>query len=144
MALFVKLIKENAQLPCKQGTYDELFDVAGYDLYAAESKIIPSGTRELISTGISIQVPKGTYGRIAPRSGLSWKHSIDVGAGVIDRNYRGEVKILLINNGNKDFEVNEGTRVAQLILESIVHANVVAVKDLPETSRGSGGFGSTG
>lgn len=82
---------------------------------------------------------------VAPRSGLAWKHSIDVGAGVIDADYRGPVGVILFNHSDTDFEVKVGDRVAQLIIEKIVTPNVVTeVEDLDETVRGEGGFGSTG
>lgn len=78
---------------------------AGYDLHALESVIVPAKGKALISTGLAMAIPYGNYGRIAPRSGLAVKHMIDVGAGVIDTDYRGEVKVLLFNFGEKDFEV---------------------------------------
>ena len=80
----------------------------------------------------------------APRSGLAWKHSIDVGAGVIDADYRGPVGVILFNHSDQDFAVKAGDRVAQLILERIVTPDVMEVEDLESTTRGSGGFGSTG
>jgi dUTP pyrophosphatase len=83
-------------------------------------------------------------GRIAPRSGLAAKHSIQTGAGVIDADYRGQVKVLLFNHGENDFEVKEGDRIAQLVLERIYTPEVVAVEELEESVRGAGGFGSTG
>lgn len=83
-------------------------------------------------------------GRIAPRSGLASKHFIDTGAGVIDADYRGQVKILLFNHSETDFDVNEGDRVAQLVLERIYTPDVVEVAELEDSVRGAGGFGSTG
>ena len=83
-------------------------------------------------------------GRIAPRSGLASKHMIDTGAGVIDADYRGQVKVLLFNHGEADFEVKEGDRVAQLVLERIYTPEVLEVEELEESVRGAGGFGSTG
>jgi dUTP pyrophosphatase len=80
----------------------------------------------------------------APRSGLAWKHSIDVGAGVIDADYRGPLGVILFNHSDQDFAVKAGDRIAQLILEVIVTPEVVEVEDLESTIRGSGGFGSTG
>lgn len=88
--------------------------------------------------------PEGTYGRIAPRSGLASKHFIDTGAGVIDADYRGEVKVLLFNHAEVDFQVKPGDRVAQLVLERIYTPEVIEVSDLAESVRGAGGFGSTG
>lgn len=115
-------------------------------MYASADATVPcSGTRRaLVSTGISIAVPAGTYGRVAPRSGLASKHSIDVGAGVIDADYRGEVRILLFNFGDADFHVKAGDRVAQLVLERICTPEVQVVERLEESVRGDGGFGSTG
>lgn len=137
--LFVKRLNGHGYIP-KRGSSG----AAGYDLYAAENVCILPQHRGLVGTAISIKVPPGTYGRIAPRSGLSVKHEIDVGAGVVDEDYRGEVKILLINNGPTDFHLSEGDRVAQLVLEKIEIAEVREVLDLDSTNRGDGGFGSTG
>ncbi|KAI8807442.1 mitochondrial deoxyuridine 5'-triphosphate nucleotidohydrolase [Cladochytrium replicatum] len=117
---------------------------AGYDLCASEPCVIPAHGRSLVKTGLVIALPEGTYGRIAPRSGLAVKHFIDTGAGVIDGDYRGEVGVLLFNFGEKDFAVAEGDRIAQLILERIAVADVVEVESMDETKRGAGGFGSTG
>jgi dUTP pyrophosphatase len=85
-----------------------------------------------------------TDGRIAPRSGLAAKHFIDTGAGVIDADYRGPVKVLLFNHADTDFEVKEGDRIAQLVIERIYTPEVVEVQELEESVRGAGGFGSTG
>ncbi|SCV70601.1 BQ2448_3363 [Microbotryum intermedium] len=117
---------------------------AGYDLYSAEAKTVPARGKALINTDLSIAVPEGTYGRIAPRSGLASKFMIDTGAGVIDGDYRGTVHVLLFNLCDKDYQVVEGDRVAQLILEQIVTPEVTEVESLSETVRGAGGFGSTG
>ncbi len=83
-------------------------------------------------------------GRIAPRSGLAVKHFIDTGAGVIDADYRGQVKVLLFNHADADFEIKEGDRIAQLVLERIYTPEVMEVQDLEATLRGAGGLGSTG
>lgn len=89
-------------------------------------------------------MPEGTYGRVAPRSGLAWKNFIDVGAGVIDQDYRGNVGVILFNHSDTPFEIKKGDRIAQLILERIVHPVVVEADTLSDTDRGAGGFGSTG
>ena len=94
-------------------------DAAGYDLHSVEYREIPKGGRETISTGIKIAVPPGTYGRVAPRSGLSVRYGLDIGAGVVDRDYRGVLKVVLINNGPNKYIVNIGDRIAQLVLEQI-------------------------
>ena len=96
-----------------------------------------------VPTGIKIKLPAGTYGRIAPRSGLSLK-GIDVAAGVVDRDFRGEVKVVLVNNRSTSFTIAQGDRIAQLVLERIATADVEIVETVDETSRGTQGFGSTG
>lgn len=97
-----------------------------------------------MDTDLAIAVPEGTYGRIAPRSGLAVKNFIDTGAGVIDADYRGQVKVLLFNHSEVDFEVKESDRIAQLVLERIYTPDVEVVEKLEESIRGAGGFGSTG
>lgn len=117
---------------------------AGYDLYASEEAHVAAGGKALVSTGLRIKVPTGTYGRIAPRSGLAWKHHLDVGAGVVDEDYRGEVKVVLFNLGPQAFLVRKGERIAQLICEKIEYPEIEVVQTIDETRRGQGGFGSTG
>jgi dUTP pyrophosphatase len=128
---------------------------AGHDLHSTEDTVVKAKDKALIGTGLIVAVPTGSYGRVAPRSGLAWKNFIDVGAGVIDEDYRGEciyfsfnhiflVKVILFNFGEKDFEVKKGDRIAQLIIEKIVETEVVEVRSMEETERGEGGFGSTG
>ncbi|EOR04627.1 Deoxyuridine 5'-triphosphate nucleotidohydrolase [Wallemia ichthyophaga EXF-994] len=138
-SLLVKKLCPQAQLPARGSAY-----AAGYDLFSVEKKVIGAGDKALIDLGISISVPAGTYGRVAPRSGLAAKHHIHTGAGVIDADYRGRVFVLLFNLSQKDFEINQGDRVAQLILEKIETFPVEEVEELSETVRGAGGFGSTG
>jgi len=98
----------------------------------------------LVATDIKISVPDGTYGRVAPRSGLAYKHGIDTLAGVIDADYRGPVGVILANLSENDFPVKIGDRIAQLIVERVVMPSVVVVDQLEDTVRGAGGFGSTG
>jgi len=117
---------------------------AGYDLTAICDDTIEPGCRKLLPIGISIKLPEGVYGRIAPRSGLSVKKGIQVGAGVIDPDYTGEIHVLLFNQGSETFEIKTGDRIAQLILERFEFHEVRQVDSITETVRGSGGFGSTG
>ncbi|GAB7332613.1 hypothetical protein MBLNU13_g04380t1 [Cladosporium sp. NU13] len=138
-ALQIKLLSPTAKAPTRGSAH-----AAGYDLYASKATTVPARGKVLVDTDISIAVPANTYGRVAPRSGLASKHSIDVGAGVIDADYRGPVKVLLFNLSEVDFKVEEGERVAQLIVERIYTPEVVVVEELEETVRGVGGFGSTG
>ncbi|XP_048188947.1 deoxyuridine 5'-triphosphate nucleotidohydrolase, mitochondrial [Perognathus longimembris pacificus] len=117
---------------------------AGYDLYSAYDYTIPPMEKALVKTDIQIALPSGCYGRVAPRSGLAAKHFIDVGAGVIDEDYRGNVGVILFNFGKEKFEVKKGDRIAQLICERIFYPEIEEVQVLDDTERGSGGFGSTG
>ena len=115
----------------------------GFDLSSSVALSIPSYSREIVATGLQVLVPAGCYGRIAPRSGLAAKHSIDVGAGVIDPDYRGEVKVALVNNGASEFKVAVGDRIAQFILERALFTSCLEVSRLDETIRGDRGFGSS-
>ncbi|XP_054626444.1 deoxyuridine 5'-triphosphate nucleotidohydrolase, mitochondrial isoform X1 [Dunckerocampus dactyliophorus] len=117
---------------------------AGYDLYSAYDYSIGPMDKAIVKTDIQIAVPHGCYGRVAPRSGLAAKHFIDVGAGVVDEDYRGNVGVVLFNFGKETFEVKKGDRVAQLVCEKICYPDLVEQKTLDDTERGAGGFGSTG
>ncbi|XP_052252361.1 deoxyuridine 5'-triphosphate nucleotidohydrolase-like [Dreissena polymorpha] len=117
---------------------------AGYDLYGAYDAVIPARGKAVVKTDIQISLPDGCYGRVAPRSGLAAKNFIDVGAGVIDQDYRGNVGVVMFNFGDADFEVKAGDRIAQLICERIYLPDLIEEKSLDDTDRGSGGFGSTG
>jgi len=132
-------IHENAFLP-KQGSVSS----AGSDLYSVENCTLLPLTRRLIPTGLKMQFPSNVYGRIAPRSGLAFKNGIDVMAGVIDPDYTGEIKVLLYNNSNEPFEIKSGERIAQIIFESFKQPLFNEVKQIQETERSTGGFGSTG
>jgi dUTP pyrophosphatase len=116
----------------------------GYDLCSEIQVTIPARRHQLIPTGLALSVPPGTYGRIAPRSGLTLKHGLDVGAGVIDPDYTGPVGVIIFNHSDTDFEVQVGYKIAQLILESAVTPPVAEVADFVATARGADGFGSTG
>lgn len=135
----VLLLDKHATVPVRSSS-----EAAGYDVCSIDDGYIDPGDRLLVRTGIALQVPIGTYGRIAPRSGLAVKYGIHVGAGVIDRDYRGEIRVLLCNLGRERFEFKRGDRIAQMVLEKIETPEVYTVESLDETSRGSGGFGSTG
>ena len=114
----------------------------GYDLYSTEDTVVPcQAGRALVPTGIAVVLPEGVYGRVAPRSGLTVKHCIDVGAGVIDPDYTGEVKVVLFNHGEKDFEIKKGDRIAQLILERCETPPIEEISIVEDTERGDGGFG---
>ena len=137
--LEVKKLVPNARLPILGSA-----NAAGYDLTSIEAKVVPARGKMLIGTGLAFGIPTSNYGRIAPRSGLAVRNSLHVGAGVVDSDYRGEVKVLLFNFSDVDFEVNEGDRIAQMIIEKYTMTTLAEVTDLSETVRGDGGFGSTG
>ena len=137
--LFVKKLSEFATIPSRGSKL-----AAGYDLYSAHDCVIKAKGKEMVKTDLQIAVPSGCYGRVAPRSGLAWKNFIDVGAGVIDEDYRGPVNVILFNFGETDFEIKRGDRIAQLICEKIENAEIQEVASLEDTERGANGFGSTG
>lgn len=121
---------------------------AGMDLRACitENIVLKKGERKLIKTGISIALPENYEAQIRPRSGLALKNGITVlnTPGTIDADYRGEIGVILINLGDSDFTIEKGMRIAQMVIAPVVQAELVEVKELDETSRGKGGFGSTG
>jgi dUTP pyrophosphatase len=139
MSLLVKRLSEHAVLPCRGSAA-----AAGYDLSSAVEVVVPAGGRAVVCTDLAVGIPPGHYGRVASRSGLAAKHGIQVGAGVIDEDYRGPVNVVLFNHGAADLRVARGDRVAQLILERISTPPVEEVDALPDTARGAAGFGSTG
>jgi dUTP pyrophosphatase len=142
-------LSSNAWLPKKGSRYS-----AGYDIHAVEDTIIPPHSRKLISTGVSLhKLPKDNYIRVAPRSGLAVRNSIDIGAGVIDPDYRGEIKVVMINHGKNNFYISKRDRIAQLIVEKFNNDTIVrGYRDNEElveefefdSEREDGGFGSTG
>jgi dUTP pyrophosphatase len=124
---------------------------AGYDLFASVEVVVKANGRALVGTGISLSLPVGVYGRVASRSGLSLRHGLEVGGGVIDRDYSGEVGVILYNHGDCDYRVRVGDRVAQLVLERCAHFVVNEVDEVEGENeateackRGVKGFGSTG
>ena len=114
----------------------------GYDLSAAQAAVVPAHGKCLVKTGLAMALPPGCYGRVAPRSGLTLKKFIDVGASVIDADYRGEVGVVLFNFGEEDFVVNMGDRIAQLIFEKIKTPVIKESENLEGTDRGTKGYGS--
>ena len=126
----------------------ETIESAGMDLRAnlSEGLLLKSGERLLVPTGLFIALPEGYEAQIRPRSGLAFKHGITVlnSPGTIDADYRGEVKVLLINHGAEDFEIKDGERIAQMVIAAHARIEWNSVNELEETERGAGGFGSTG
>ena len=132
-------------LPAYQSTH-----AAGLDLVAAVPEnaplLLPPGQYALVPTGLSIAVPAGFEAQVRPRSGLAAKHGVTVlnAPGTVDADYRGEIGVLLINHGGEPFTIRRGERIAQMVIASVVRAELVVVAALSPTDRGSGGFGSTG
>ena len=140
MALRVKKLNPEATIP-RRGSDG----AAGYDLYSTDSALILPGRRAVIGTGIAVEIPSGVYARVAPRSGLAVKNGIQIGAGVVDSDYRGEVKVVVFNQDNKTpYMIKPGYRIAQLILEKCLTPEVEEIEEVTETNRGEDGFGSTG
>lgn len=135
-----KKLSKTAIMPKRQS-----LSAAGYDLYSdQDNKIIKAGEHELIKTNIAMKIPVGYYGRVASRSSLSYKYNLEVGAGVIDADYRGGIGVILRNHSKKNYVFNHGDRIAQLIITKIICPELEEVDELDSTERGSGGYGSTG
>ena len=140
MNIQIKKLSDKAKIPSQASK-----SAAGYDLYAAEEVLVNTLGRKLVKTNISISIPEGYYGRIAPRSGLAYKNGIDVLAGVIDSDYRGDIGVILFNtDSNLDFLVNVGDRIAQIIIEKCHSIDWVETDNLDSSERSGKGFGSTG
>ena len=142
MELPVRLLAEGARLPSR--AHD---DDAGLDLHAAEEATIAPGERAVLGTGIAIEIPPRHAGLVLPRSGLASRHGIALvnAPGLIDPGYRGEIRVLLLNTDRVEaFEIAVGDRIAQLLLTPTIDASALEVKELATSSRGKGGFGSSG
>lgn len=147
MSYYVQIHKlqgnEEVHLPRKMSE-----QASGYDLYAAvESDVVlDPGERALIPTGIALAMPSGLEAQIRPRSGLALKHGITClnTPGTIDADYRGEIKVLLINLGQEPFAISRNERIAQMVFQSVPDVTLVEVEQLSDTERGAGGFGHTG
>lgn len=141
----VRRLDERAQVPAYQTALAAGLDMAAC-LPDGESITIFPGKIALVPTGIALAIPPGFEGQVRPRSGLSTRHGVTVpnAPGTIDADYRGEIKVALMNLGSEPFTVEHGMRVAQLVIAPVAHAVVEEVETLDETDRGSGGFGSTG
>ena len=125
-------------------------EAAGLDLVAAlpdnSRLVLEPGARELVPTGLVLELPAGFEGQVRPRSGLALRHGVTVlnAPGTIDSDYRGEVAVILVNHGAEPFEIARGDRIAQLVVAPVVRATLAEVEALADTGRGAGGFGSTG
>lgn len=119
---------------------------ADIEAFLSEPLVIKAGQRAIVPTGVTLEIPEGYEAQIRPRSGLAIRHGITVlnSPGTIDADYRGEVKIILINTGDTDFTINSGDRIAQIVFSPVIRAEFYPNTRLSETDRGEGGFGSTG
>lgn len=117
---------------------------AGADLHAAESLTLAPGERAAVATAVHLELPPGHVGLVWPRSGLALKHGIDTLAGVIDSDYRGEVRVVLVNHGREPFVIRPGDRIAQLLVQRVERVAFTPADGLSDTVRGTGGFGSSG
>ena len=117
---------------------------AGADLRAREAVVLSPGARAAVATGLHVEIPAGHVGLVWPRSGLAVRHGIDTLAGVIDSDYRGEVRVVLVNHGEAPFRIEAGDRIGQLLVQKVERAAFVKADTLAATARGEGGFGSTG
>ena len=141
MQLKIKRLHPQARLP----EYAHPGD-AGLDLFSVEAHRLNPGDAQLIKTGIALELPHGYEAQVRPRSGLALKHSITVlnTPGTVDAGYRGEIGVVLINHGREPFEVTSGMKIAQMVINQIVIAEISEVESLSDSSRGAGGYGSTG
>lgn len=140
----MKYKKIDKNLPCFEPKQGSEF-AAGYDLfYVGQPTTLHPQSRFSFGTNLAIELPPNTYGRIAPRSGLAHKHGIDVLAGVIDADYRGEIKVILVNHGAYPISFQEGDKIAQLIISPFISTIWKEAQELDDTGRGEAGFGSTG
>jgi dUTP pyrophosphatase len=117
---------------------------AGADLRAREAVVIAPGGRAAVGTGLHVEIPAGCVGLVWPRSGLAVRHGIDTLAGVIDSDYRGEVRVVLVNHGEEAFRIEPGDRIGQLLVQRVERPGFSRATSLAATARGEGGFGSTG
>jgi len=138
MKLKVKKMNPDAKIP----VYGHKGD-AGMDLFSSLEYVLPKGEVFAVPTGIQVEIPKGYVGLIWDKSGISLK-GIHRLAGVVDAGYRGEVKVVMINWGQSPFFVEKGMKIAQLLIQAVEEAEIIEVEDLDDSSRGDGGFGSTG
>jgi len=139
MKVKVKKLQEDAVIPEFAHSGD-----AGMDLFSVEAVFLEPGQRQAIKTGIAFDIPQGYVGLVWDKSGRAVKEGLTVLAGVIDSSYRGEVQVVLLNTSDKSVEVEKGQKIAQMLIQAVEAPEVEEVEELDDTSRGEGGFGSTG
>jgi dUTP pyrophosphatase len=142
-AMKIPLIKLDAELPTPERAHP---GDAGVDLYARHDGTLGAGEWDMVPTGVAVAIPDGFAGLATPRSGLAARHGISVvnGPGVVDAGYRGELRVILVNLGSESFSYRRGDRIAQMVVVPVADVSFEVVDTLPDSSRGEGGFGSTG
>lgn len=133
-----KKLKDDAVIPSRATDY-----AAGYDLYSNSVNVVPARGKCLIFTDIMLQIPHGYYGRIAPRSGLASKFGIDIGGGVVDSDYRGNIGVIIFNHSDTPYFIKKHDKIAQIIITKIITPELIEIFDNENTERGDKGFGST-
>ncbi|MFW6307837.1 MAG: dUTP diphosphatase [Campylobacterales bacterium] len=141
MKVRIKKLCTEAIIPAYQSD-----EAAGFDLHSIEELTLKKGERRAVKTGLAMQIDKGYELQVRARSGLALKHGIALvnAPGTVDSDYRGEIMVILINLGDEDFSIKIGDRIAQAVLKEVVQAEIFEVEELEDSSRGKGGFGSTG
>ncbi|MDR0747926.1 MAG: dUTP diphosphatase [Helicobacteraceae bacterium] len=141
IALYIKKLDSNARIPKYQTE-----EAAGFDLHALEDAEIAAGERALVRTGLAVAVPRGYELQVRPRSSLALKYGVTVlnTPGTVDSDYRGELLVILINLGRETYKINGGDRIAQAIVKTVEKVDLIEARELSDTMRGDGGFGSTG
>lgn len=141
MKLKIKKIHEDAVIPKYVHTQD-----SGMDIYSIEDKMIKAGETALIKTGLIIELPENTEAQVRPKSGIALNNSVTVlnSPGTIDESFRGEICVILINHSKVDYKVEKFKKIAQIVIQPVIRVEIEEVKELSDTTRGQGGFGSTG
>lgn len=139
MQLSIKKLHPEAKLPTRAHTGD-----AGLDLYSVEDIVLAPGQRYGVATGIAIAIPDGYVGLVWDKSGVALNGGITCLGGVVDAQYRGEVKVIVLNTSDVSYEIKSGQKIAQLLIQEVALPGVIEVENLDDTTRGDGGFGSTG
>jgi dUTP pyrophosphatase len=139
MQVKIKLLSDKAIIPSYAHSND-----SGMDLFAIKDEILKAGETKVINIGLSIELPENTEAQIRPKSGLSSSSGVSAILGTIDEGYRGEIGVILYNHSAVDYEIKEGKKIAQMVIMPVLRPSIIQVKELSDTSRGEGGFGSTG
>ncbi len=139
MEINIQRVDKGVEMPCYAHEGD-----AAFDLRSAEEVLLKPGEKHVVKTGIKMAIPKGYFGNIRDRSGMAAKQGVHCLAGVVDAGYRGEVGVVMVNLGKEDVSIEKNMRIAQMLIQKAEAPKIIEVDELEETTRGEGGFGSTG